>query len=55
MAQLICKCWSEDPASRPTFEQMDSLLEAARMVLSDEERAWLDDPNGHAVYVDAEM
>jgi serine/threonine protein kinase len=50
LTDLIRRCWSEEPASRPSFEQVEQLLRTCKTQLSDEQCAWIDEPDGHRVY-----
>lgn len=50
ISKLIGTCWSGDPEQRMSFEQIISVLNEIRTLLTTEEREWLTAPMGHHVY-----
>jgi len=47
---LMKRCWHARPAERPTFDQLQESLTGFQERVTDEERTWLDEPEGHPVY-----
>lgn len=49
---VIDRAWGEDPDERPNFDELCEIFESwSKDALSAREKAWLDNRNGHAVYV----
>jgi len=47
---IIQRGWTEDPSSRPSFEQICHILQELNDGLSDNDADWLKAPYGHPVY-----
>jgi len=50
LAELVHACWRHEPTDRPSFAAIHMQLEAMAARLTEDDRAWLDVPDGHPVY-----
>ena len=51
LSKIIKKCWQENPDKRPTFNEIDISLDQFDKAMTAKQKAWLDEPYGHKVYL----